>query len=920
VKTHFKEDDKENCEAAQEELEKGGMGARKRARVRGGKENISNALWKTGMLDEEIMRNGAIVSPKKQRMSMGPGDMDALVVPRKRTNANHLITPRKAGRKIPLMEGAQVTVAIQTSQETLILSPAKLSPQKVPLNDQEIAQDGIKRPSQPSPQKIPLNDMDQNGDGATVPAEKPVQRRKSLRRSTRRLTRGATPEQPPAGPAEEMLGNSASEPVAHILETTTQPASESESLVLEAASKDSESVGDVLDMGELLVAIPSQSADQRSGPEVVQESVALEAKEQSLPESQHEAELYVECPPAALKVLKEDLKEILLMQHDDLQAQASSTSQEGLLDNAIEPATILEQPPTAAANETPKSQPSLLNSIEIGTETQFSSPTKRSGTPRQRRKTPQRRGSRRSTRSTRASSVPPEDQPAHDVAEVKNSQSTSSPVKSRMAKTPTKKARKSSGQDLVVIEKQVSTEAHMSQNAESTTPASKQNVEIGAQAQQLESTDTEGFVTPRLSESTPQSENIDALEPITKSSSSGSSGAEAEGEGPLLTMTATVEEEISTADVVNIQEGIIFEGVTAATEGLKEDKDISSPLKLSQPEELKHNLDPAFSEVREGSVEALELLEPISISLSTEKPLEYSIEEPADELPGSSTPNPSTTELVETISENAPANTFDHDDTDMLRNFLTRVKANKAAKAGTSIPKRKRSLPHSPLRLPLGIVDSALSPSSPKSKDEFDVSLPTERAAKRKLDDAELGDDEATQPKSIRRSGRTRLPVKAAPLAAPSFIPVRRLGQDGDNTVTLRRNEEKELAALTRVNTRKNKGGAQLPIQVLAKQAEEKEDPASRQRALKEVFDEKALKQKKGKKGKTVVWAEDLAQFQTEEGKTTELDREPEKEKERPVPVEEKKNAVKVGVRSKMTLGMAVNGTPAPKRKMRGRS
>jgi len=183
-----------------------------------------------------------------------------------------------------------------------------------------------------------------------------------------------------------------------------------------------------------------------------------------------------------------------------------------------------------------------------------------------------------------------------------------------------------------------------------------------------------------------------------------------------------------------------------------------------------------------------------------------------------------------------------------------------------------------------------------------------------------LGEDEATEPQSIRRSGRTRLPVKAAPLAAPSFIPVRRLGQDGDNTVTLRRSEEKELAALTRVNTRKNKGAAQLPVQVLAKQAEEKEDPASRQRALKEVFDEKAQRQKKGKKRKTVVWAEELAQFQTEEGKTVELEREPEKEKERTAPTEEKKNAVKVGVRSKMTLGMVVNGTPAPKRKMRGRS
>jgi hypothetical protein len=85
---------------------------------------------------------------------------------------------------------------------------------------------------------------------------------------------------------------------------------------------------------------------------------------------------------------------------------------------------------------------------------------------------------------------------------------------------------------------------------------------------------------------------------------------------------------------------------------------------------------------------------------------------------------------------------------------------------------------------------------------------------------------------------------------------------------------------------------------------------------LKEIFDEKAQNQKKTKKRKTVVWAAELAQFQTEEGKIVVL----EEEKEKAAPIEEKKNAVKVGVRSKMTLGMVVNGTPAPKRKMRGRS
>jgi hypothetical protein len=159
------------------------------------------------------------------------------------------------------------------------------------------------------------------------------------------------------------------------------------------------------------------------------------------------------------------------------------------------------------------------------------------------------------------------------------------------------------------------------------------------------------------------------------------------------------------------------------------------------------------------------------------------------------------------------------------------------------------------------------------------------------------------------------------------LIPLRRLGQEGgDNTITVRRTEEKELAALTRVNTRKNKGGASSPADVLAKKAEEKDDPASRQRALKEVFDEKEKRHGKSKKAKTVVWAEELAQYQTADGKKVMVDNkqasEPEKEKETTTNDEKKKSSVpRVGHRSsKIALGMAANGTPAPKRKRGGRS
>jgi hypothetical protein len=165
------------------------------------------------------------------------------------------------------------------------------------------------------------------------------------------------------------------------------------------------------------------------------------------------------------------------------------------------------------------------------------------------------------------------------------------------------------------------------------------------------------------------------------------------------------------------------------------------------------------------------------------------------------------------------------------------------------------------------------------------------------------------------------------------------------------RNEEKELVALTRVNTRKNKGSALLPPVVLSKKADDKEDPVLRQRLLKEVFDERAKKSGKKGKGLNVQWAEELAQYQEiakrgaaakkpvtkvkigkaevveelqkledivwDEPHADEKPREQEKggesgkEKVKEIP----KPKVKVNMKSRIALGMGVNGTPAPKRR-----
>lgn len=280
-------------------------------------------------------------------------------------------------------------------------------------------------------------------------------------------------------------------------------------------------------------------------------------------------------------------------------------------------------------------------------------------------------------------------------------------------------------------------------------------------------------------------------------------------------------------------------------------------------------------------------------------------------------------ESAESASSNPPTVDYDHDDTDMLRSFLTRVQASKASK---SSPKRKRS-PHSPLRIPLGDMDSNLSPSPVKSASKEPVDPTSSSPVKRsKRLNSQPPVDEPTEPQSCRRSGRTRLPVKSAAPGAPSFIPMRRLGGE-DTTLTLGgKNEGKELAALTRVNTRKNKAGALGAMELLAKKAEEKDDPVLRQRLLKEVFDEKEKKGKGGKVKKGVVWAEELTCVREfDEKKIISKSIAGPKGKKKTVVVEEDKEEkatkVRVGMassrESKIALGMGVNGTPAPKRRIR---
>ncbi|KAK0649172.1 hypothetical protein B0T16DRAFT_126546 [Cercophora newfieldiana] len=275
-----------------------------------------------------------------------------------------------------------------------------------------------------------------------------------------------------------------------------------------------------------------------------------------------------------------------------------------------------------------------------------------------------------------------------------------------------------------------------------------------------------------------------------------------------------------------------------------------------------------------------------------------------------------------------------HDDseTEMLRKFVTRVAADKNAKAAAAAaalakkparPKRrsgstgstasstgspiaKSDTPHK--RTPLG-EKNANSPSPVKKrkhgdeleKDEAEVlevcevvaDAPKIKRRKKRTDPVlatfESLDSPASTEGGPRRSTRSRNSRVALKPVAPSansialsLIPVRLpgMGVMDDSTMDMQlmmaksRSEEKDVAAVTRVNTRKNKANAVHPKLVLARQAE---DPAGwRMRELKMVFEAKesraaeanadaAADGRKSRKAKGVRWAEELVRFQGDE-------------------------------------------------------
>ena len=225
------------------------------------------------------------------------------------------------------------------------------------------------------------------------------------------------------------------------------------------------------------------------------------------------------------------------------------------------------------------------------------------------------------------------------------------------------------------------------------------------------------------------------------------------------------------------------------------------------------------------------------------------------------------------------------DDTSMLKEFLNRAQAKKAAKTpgltAIDLPKPQISPRRSPRKALGSQLGNDLSPQKPR-----DVpNRPGTPPGKPQVDtlDSDDGGEISAEITSCRRSTRTRLPapVKGIP-GAPSFIPVRRT--DGTDPVVLQKSQAQELAMVTRANTRRNKGQSKPPLLALQDMPAEIAETAS-----------SITSKRRPASSKIVGWAEQLASYQDA------------KEAEEPEEMRHK-------VRRIRGLGAANNGTPAPKR------
>lgn len=229
------------------------------------------------------------------------------------------------------------------------------------------------------------------------------------------------------------------------------------------------------------------------------------------------------------------------------------------------------------------------------------------------------------------------------------------------------------------------------------------------------------------------------------------------------------------------------------------------------------------------------------------------------------------------------------EDTELLKDFLSRAQAKKAAKAAPSpvrdsSPNKEQAKRASPTtRSRSALVPMHCNSTSPRKTQE--TSGQTRGLSKADKEMVNI-DAEAGISSSCRRSRRNPLakPQKAVP-SLPNTIPLRRA--DGTEFIFLQRGEAHELAMATRSNTKRNKGDSVLPKFMLTSLTEQtggaKPSPSIKRKRLKKVS-----------------WDERLAYFEEQEQQS-----------------EREEGGEKVSTAKRVRRPQQTNGTPAPEKAMR---
>ncbi|KAM0425657.1 hypothetical protein ACHAPT_009189 [Fusarium lateritium] len=189
-------------------------------------------------------------------------------------------------------------------------------------------------------------------------------------------------------------------------------------------------------------------------------------------------------------------------------------------------------------------------------------------------------------------------------------------------------------------------------------------------------------------------------------------------------------------------------------------------------------------------------------------------------------------------------------------------------------------------------------------------------AVEKQTEEAEAEEGPVTRRSTRLRSQKQSSGAPKSSIPTPIKLTRSGAGRNGGTVLNSSvRSEQQDLTHQTRLNTKKNKGGAEYPAQVLAKHAETKcEDGSDASRASDESSG--------GKGKKSVGWREPLESVQEEEGKAKKG--RPAKGKAtqgktgvaKPKATAQKKRATKAA-----DLGMAGNGTPVkPQRMTRART